>query len=357
MPSSVIIGSGSCIPERVINGTHFINSTFYTDAGDLIDKPNEEVIRKFIDITEIEERRYIGDDKMNSDLGFEAAKEAIYDANIDQEEIDYIIFASNFGEVAKNGMPNFMPNMAARVKNKLGIKNRKCITYDMIFGCPGWVEGMILADDLLKLGKAKTILVIGGETLSRVTDPYDRNKMIFADGAGAVIVQRTEEENVGIISTNTICDNADELNYLECSKTLNPNAEDQDRIYIRMQGRKIYEYALKNVPSAIKETIDNAGISIEDVNKILLHQANAKMDHAMVSRIFKLYGKSEYDESVSPMTIQKFGNSSVATVPTMYDIIAKGEMKGHSFQKGGYIVFGSVGAGMNINCIVYKMPS
>ena len=356
MPSSVIIGSGSCVPDRIIDGSYFMDSVFYTDAGDLIDKPNDEVIRKFIDITEIEERRYIDDDLVNTDLGYQAAKEAIYDARIEKEEIDYIIYASNFGEVTKEGIPNFMPSMSARVKNKLGIKNRKCITYDMIFGCPGWVEGMILADNLLKLGKAKTILVIGGETLSRVTDPYDRNKLIFADGAGAVILQATNEENVGIITTNTVCDNAEELNYLECSKSLNSDAEVKDKLYIRMHGRKIYEYALKNVPTAVKETMDEAGISIEDIDKILMHQANAKMDHAMVSRLFKLYGKSEYDEAVSPMTIQKFGNSSVATIPTMYDLIAKGEMDGQSFKKGGYIVMGSVGAGMNINCIVYKMP-
>ena len=356
MPSSVIIGSGSCVPDRIIDGSYFMDSVFYTDAGDLIDKPNDEIIRKFIDITEIEERRYIDDDLVNTDLGYQAAKEAIYDARIEKEEIDYIIYASNFGEVTKEGIPNFMPSMSARVKNKLGIKNRKCITYDMIFGCPGWVEGMILADNLLKLGKAKNILVIGGETLSRVTDPYDRNKLIFADGAGAVILQATNEENVGIITTNTVCDNAEELNYLECSKSLNPDAEVKDKLYIRMHGRKIYEYALKNVPTAVKETMDEAGISVEDIDKILMHQANAKMDHAMVSRLFKLYGKAEYDEAVSPMTIQKFGNSSVATIPTMYDLIAKGEMEGQSFKKGGYIVMGSVGAGMNINCIVYKMP-
>lgn len=356
MSSSVIVGSGSCIPERVIDGSHFLNSKFYTDTGDYIDKPNDEIIRKFVEITEIEERRYLNDDEFNSDLGLEAAKEAIYDAKIEKEEIDYIIFASNFGEVSANGMANFMPNMAARVKNKLGIKNRKCITYDMIFGCPGWVEAMILADDLIKLGKAKTVLVIGGETLSRVTDPYDRNKMIFADGAGAVILQKSEQENVGIIATNTVCDNAEELMFLENSKTLNPNAKDQEKIYIRMHGRKIYEYALKNVPSAVKETMDQVGISVEDIDKILMHQANAKMDHAMVSRLFKLYGKSEYDYNVSPMTIQFLGNSSVATIPTMYDLIAKGEMKGHEFKKGSYIVMGSVGAGMNINCIVYRVP-
>lgn len=357
MPSSVITGSGSYVPERVIDGSFFLNSQFYTDEGELIEKPAEEIISKFVEITEIEERRYLNDDEFNSDLGYRASKDAILDAGIDQEEIDYIIFASNFGEVSKNGMPNFMPNMAARVKNKLGIKNRKCITYDMIFGCPGWVEGMILADDLIKVGKAKTVLVIGGETLSRVTDPYDRNKMIFADGAAAVILQKTEEENIGIIATNTVCDNAEELSYLECSKTLNPNAEDQDKIYIRMRGRKIYEYALKNVPAAVKETMDDAGIGIEDIDKILMHQANAKMDHAMVSRLFKLYGQSGYDHNISPMTIQQFGNSSVATIPTMYDLISKGKMEGHSFTKGGYIVMGSVGAGMNINCIIYKTPN
>ncbi len=355
MSSSVIIGSGSCIPKRIIDSSHFLNSKFYTDSGDYIDKPNDEIIKKFIEITEIEERRYADDDLFNSDLGYESAKEAIYDANIEKEEIDYIIYASNFGDVSSNGMANFMPNLAARVKNKLGIKNRKCITYDMIFGCPGWIEALILADDLIKLGKAKTVLVIGGETLSRVTDPYDRNKMIFADGAGAVVLQKTDEENVGIIATNTVCDNADELLYLENSHSLNPEA-DQDKKYIRMHGRKIYEYALKNVPPAVKETMEAAEVGIEDIDKILMHQANAKMDHAMVSRLFKLYGKTEYDEAVSPMTIQYLGNSSVATIPTMYDLIAKGEMKDQSFKKGGYIVLGSVGAGMNINCIVYKTP-
>ena len=160
---------------------------------------------------------------------------------------------------------------------------------------------------------------------------------------------------MGIIATNTVCDNAEELLYLENSHSLNPEA-DQEKMYIRMHGRKIYEYALKNVPAAVKETMDNAQIGIEDIDKILMHQANAKMDHAMVSRLYKLYGKSEYDENVSPMTIQYLGNSSVATIPTMYDLIAKGEMKGHSFKKGGYVVMASVGAGMNINCIIYKMP-
>lgn len=355
MPNTIIIGSGSYIPTKVIGREHFMDSVFYTDEGDRIDKPNAEIIQKFVEITEIENRRYMEDGEFNSDLGYRAAKEAIYDAQIDQEEIDYIIYASNFGEVDQNGMTNFMPSMSARVKNKLGIKNRKCVNYDMIFGCPGWVEAMILADTLIKAKKAKLILVVGSEALSRVTDAFDRNKMIFADGAGAVVVKATDDENVGIIADSTICDNDAELNYLENGPSLKRD-EDRRPLYIRMHGRKIYEYALKNVPDAIKETIDKAGLTIDDIDKILIHQANAKMDYAMISRLHKLYGKTDYDHAIAPMTIQEFGNSSVATIPTMFDLIIKGEMKGHTFKEKGNIVFASVGAGMNINAIVYRFP-
>ena len=132
--------------------------------------------------------------------------------------------------------------------------------------------------------------------------------------------------------------------------------EDRRPLYIRMHGRKIYEYALKNVPDAIKETIDKAGLTLDDIDKILIHQANAKMDYAMISRLHKLYGKTDYDHGIAPMTIQELGNSSVATIPTMFDLIIKGEMKGQRFTEKGNIVFASVGAGMNINAIVYRFP-
>lgn len=355
MPNTLIIGSGSYLPTKIIGRTHFQDSVFYGDDGVKIDKPNEEIIQKFVDITEIENRRYLEDNEFNSDLGFRAAKEAIEDAGIDQEELDYIVYASNFGEVNKDGMTNFMPSMSARVKNKLGIRNRKCVNYDMIFGCPGWVEAMILADTLIKSKKGKLILVVGSETLSRVTDPFDRNKMIFADGAGAVVVKASDDETVGLIADSTICDNDVELDFLENSPSLKQD-EDRRPLYIRMHGKKIYEYALKNVPIAIKETIDKAGLSLDDIDKILIHQANAKMDYAMISRLHKLYGKTDYDHDIAPMTIQNYGNSSVATVPTMFDLIRKGKMEGHQFKEKSNIVFASVGAGMNINAVVYRFP-
>lgn len=356
MSNTIIIGSGCAIPERVIDGSYFMNSVFYDENNEKIEKPNEEIISKFVDITEIVERRYISPNEYNTDLGLKASLEAIEDAKIDKEELDYIIYATNFGEVDERGIPNFMPSLSAKLKNKLQIKNRSCINYDMIFGCPGWVEALILADVLIKSKRAKNVLVVGGETLSRVTDDFDRNKLIFADGAGAVVVTSTDEENVGIIADSTICDNNEELTYLENGPSLNPENK-KERLYIRMRGRKIYEYALKNVPDAIKATIEKANLDIKDINKILIHQANAKMDYAMISRLFKLYGIKDYSHDIAPMTIQKFGNSSVATVPTMFDLIRKGKMAGQHFSPGDHIIFASVGAGMNINCVVYKFPA
>lgn len=355
MPNTIIIGSGSYVPETVIDGSHFKDAIFYDDNNQLIEKPTDEIIQKFVEITEIEERRYANAEDFNSDLALRASLEAIEDAGIDKEIIDYIIFATNFGEVDTDGVPNFMPSLSARLKGKLGIKRRDCINYDMIFGCPGWVESLILADTMIKAGKAKTVLVVGGETLSRVTDPYDRNKMIFADGAGAVVVTATEDTSVGVLADNTLCDNGEELCYLENGPSLNLE-HDQSQLFIRMRGRKIYEYALKNVPDAIKATIDKANLDIADISKILIHQANAKMDYAMIGRLFKLYGQKDYDHAISPMTIQYLGNSSVATVPTLFDLIRKGKMEGQSFTPGSHILFTSVGAGMNINCVVYKFP-
>ncbi len=121
-----------------------------------------------------------------------------------------------------------------------------------------------------------------------------------------------------------------------------------------MYGRKIYEFALNNVPAAMKSCLDQSGVDIKDVKKILIHQANEKMDEAIIQRFYKLYD-IKMPEGIMPMTINKLGNSSVATVPTLYDMILKGELVGHNINVGDIILFASVGAGMNINAIVYKV--
>ena len=129
-----------------------------------------------------------------------AAASAISDANIDAETIDYIIFAHNFGDVKVNTLQSdTVPSLAARVKHLLQIKNPYCVALDILFGCPGWIEAVILANTYINAGIAKRCLVIGAETLSRVVDQHDRDTMIYADGAGAVIIEQSNEQK-GLIS-------------------------------------------------------------------------------------------------------------------------------------------------------------
>lgn len=248
--------------------------------------------------------------------------------------------------------------MAARVKAKLEIENPYCVAYDLPFGCPGWVQGVIQADYFIKSGDAKRVLVIGAETLSRISDPHDIDSMIYADGAGAVILEGKQSETpLGIIAHKTRSDTLLYANLLNMGHTYNKDKDD-NRIYIKMNGRKLYTYALTHVPQLVKDTLEKAGISLGEIKKVLIHQANAKMDDAMLLRLFKLYGLKAKDipADIMPMTISELGNTSVATVPVLYDMVMRGEMNGHSINGGDHVVFVSVGAGMNVNAFVYKMP-
>ena len=120
-----------------------------------------------------------------------------------------------------------------------------------------------------------------------------------------------------------------------------------------MHGRKIYEFALNNVPSAMKACLDKSGHDITEVKKVLIHQANEKMDEAIIKRFFRLY-RTPTPEGIMPMSIHKLGNSSVATVPTLYDLIVKNQLEDHEINEGDVIMFASVGAGMHINAFIYK---
>lgn len=357
MRNSVITGTGKYIPNRIIENDYFINNVFYTDDNQLYDKSAQEVIEKFVEITEIKQRRYAEDYQVNSDLATFAAEEAIKSAGIDRNELDYVIVAHNYGDIdSVQFRSDMMPSLSARVKHKLNIKNNRCRPYDMNFGCPGWVEGLIMAHQFIQANLANKILIIGSETLSRAVDIYDRNAMIFADGAGAVILEAQESsQKNGILSYLTISDNGEEISFLGNGPSLNTENHENCKT-ITMKGRKIYEYALRKVPAVVKTAIEAAKLDIKDIKKVFLHQANAKMDHAMIERLFKLYGLAEIPEFIAPMTVGFLGNSSVATIPTMYDMVLRGEMENHSLQSGDIVAFGSVGAGMNINAVIYQLP-
>ena len=348
-----ITGSGSYIPTLKVTNQDFANHEFLNEDGSTFNYPNDVIAQKFTEITGIIERRYAEENENTSDIATIAAQKAIEDANIDPETLDYIIFAHNFGDVKKGAIQgDMLPSLASKVKYNLRIKNSSCVAYDMLFGCPGWVESFIQAQAFIKAGMAKKCLVIGAETLSRVVDPHDRDSMIYSDGAGATVIEATEEAG-GVLSHKSATYTYDEANYLFFGNSYNQD-NDPDVRYIKMYGRKIYEFALSNVPKAMMECLEQANINIKQVKKILIHQANEKMDEAIVQRFYKLY-KEPYPEGIMPMSIHKLGNSSVATVPTLYDLIMKGEIDNQSLNKGDIILFASVGAGMNINAIAYQM--
>lgn len=356
MLNSVITGSGAHIPPRKVTNEAFMNHEFYHLNGERIDAPAQEVVDKLEAITGIWARRYAEDDQRTSDIAVLAARKAIEDAGIDPETIDQIIVAHNFGDILAGTLQtDILPSVASRVKYALGIKNVHCVPYDVIFGCPGWIQGMIQADAYFKAGIARTCLVIGAETLSRIVDPHDRDAMIFADGAGATILQAVEEERKrGILASAVVAHAQEDTYYLYMGRTNKPGVKDPHR-YIKMEGRKIYEYALKYVPEAMMECLKKAGVEhVEEVKKIFIHQANEKMDEAIVKRLFRLYGAKTYDPLVVPMNIHDFGNSSVATIPTLYDMVYRGQLEGHDLHPGDLILFASVGAGMNINAIAYR---
>ncbi len=354
MKSSVITGTGAFIPSIKKENSKFNDSFFLNADGTSFDNSNSVIIEKFKSITGIEERRYAKPEYKASDLGFFAAKKAIEDAKINPEELDYIIFAHNFGDVKINAIQSdILPSLATRVKHLLQIENPNCVAYDILFGCPGWIEGVIQAQAFIKAGIAKKCLVIGGETLSRVVDMNDRDSMIYSDGAGACIVEATDKNDSGILSHASQTFTKEEAYYLFFGNSNDKN-KDKDVRYIKMHGRKIYEFALTNVPKAMQTALDKSGVSIDDVKKIFIHQANEKMDEAIIKRFYRLY-KKPIPEGIMPMSIHKLGNSSVATVPTLLDLVLKGNIENQQVKKGDVIILASVGAGMNINAIVYKI--
>jgi 3-oxoacyl-[acyl-carrier-protein] synthase-3 len=353
MPNAIITTSGSYIPTVRVPNDYFLSHTFYDERGIKSETSNADIIKKFRDITCIDERRYVTDDLNTSDIAFLSAEQALQ--NVDRETLDYIIVGHNLGDVkTTNALCDMVPTLAARVKHKLGIRNPYTVAYDIPFGCPGWLHGMILADYYIRSGDAKKILVIGAETLSRVSDPHDRDSMIYSDGAGAVLVEATER-GVGILSHATRSDTFREAHLLWMDKSYNP-AFKAGRLFLKMQGHEVYKYAVKTVPEVVRKSLDKAGLTLADVKKILIHQANQKMDEAILRRLFRSYGIEEIPERIMPMTISWLGNSSVATLPTLYDLLQRGKLNNHRLQPGDVVVFASVGAGMNVNSMVYRAP-
>lgn len=350
-----VTGTGSYIPELRVPNEDFLKNRFFKDTGEEIIQDGNITIEKFQAITGIRERRYAQPEEQTSDLATIAARRAIEASGVDPEELDGVIMAHNFGNIPHGKIQSdILPSLATRVKHNLGIKNPDCIAFDILYGCPGWLEALILAETYIRAGRGKKYLVVAGETLSRKLDPHDRDSMIFADGSGAAVLEATVPgDESGILSSASQTFTAEEAYYLYYDISNNPEVDHSTR-FIKMRGHKIFEFALTHVPAAMKKCMDLSGVPIAEVKKVLIHQANEKMDEAIIKRFFRLYRQSA-PEDIMPMSIHLLGNSSVATVPTLFDKLMRDDLEGHHVNKGEVILLASVGSGMSINAITYRV--
>lgn len=352
---SKIIGTGSYIPGLTIRGEHFKKSEFYDPTGIPSSKTSEEIVTKFEEVAGILERRYAEEDKNTSEMGAIASQRAIEKAGIDPETLDYIIIAHNWGDVAKeHNFYDLVPNIAARVKHKLNIKNSDCVAYDVLFGCPGWLQSLIQADYYIRCGDARRVLVIGSDTVSRVTDPHDRDSMLFSDGAGAIIVEAVESDTpTGILKHQAVSDCLDELSFLSMNYSFHPEKQEEG-LYLKMQGRQVFRYALEKIPPLVNSCLSKAGVGLGQVKKMLIHQANKKMIEMIARKLFNSNGVDTFPQSMLPINVNHMGNNSVATIPILLDTILDSNFPDHEIVEGDVVVFASVGAGMHANCVVYQ---
>ncbi|MFT6941338.1 MAG: 3-oxoacyl-[acyl-carrier-protein] synthase-3 [Cyclobacteriaceae bacterium] len=357
--NSVIKSTGCYLPKSVIKNAEFVGRSFLNASGIALSKPASEIVQKLQDITQIKERRY-EESHDTSFMATQAALNAFENSGIEVESLGGIIIAHNFGNIGPDGTQGHMiPNLAAKVKHDLGIKNARCFAFDVLYGCPGWLLAMNQAHQSIQLGAAKSVLVIGVESLSRVVDHHDVDAMLFGDGAGAAVLV-AEESNVkrGILGYDAFSDCGEEVDYLRMDAPRYPATEDtvqvdHDRLVIQMTGRSVFKYAVNKVPQIITESLQSLNIPFKDISKFLFHQANGKMLDAIGQKLCELNNAPCIKEKV-PLTLNELGNTSVATIPTMIDLINRGKIDGFEFSSGEKVVMASVGAGMHANCLVYQ---
>ena len=310
--STGIIGTGSYLPPTIIDNNELAKMV----------KTNDEWIREHTGIVE----RHIATDETTSFMATEASLAAIENAEIDPKEIDLILFATLSPERAT-------PSMSCIVQDKIGATNATC--FDLNAACSGFVYALQTADAYITAGMAKTALVIGSETLSKMVDWKDRSTCIlFADGAGAVIVTKQDH---GIINSITHSDGSKGMS-LKCKERSTRNflnKKSEDKHYIQMIGPDIFKFAVRKVPACIELLLERAGVAKEEVTYYVLHQANARI----VASVAK---KMEVPIEKFPMNIEHCGNTSSASIPILLDEMNRDGM----LKRGDKIVLCGFGGGL-----------
>ena len=282
---SKIIGVGSYLPKKVLTNK---------DLEKSLDTTDEWITSR----TGIKQRHIVSPGQHTSDLAFEAARKAISNSNINTDEIDLIIVATTTPD-------KIFPSTACNVQTKLGIKN--CPAFDIQAVCSGFIYALSVADKFIKTKSAKNILVIGADSMSKITDYTDRsNAILWGDGAGAVVLSASDQQ--GILSTHIHADGK----YEELLHVPKRNVENKVKQTIEMQGSQVFKIAVNTLDKIVDETLIANQLKKEDIDWLVPHQANIRILEATAKKL-----QMGMDKVI--VTIDRHGNTSAASIPLALD--------------------------------------
>ncbi len=314
----------TCIRSEIIGHGHYLPSKVLTndDLSRMVDTNDEWISTR----TGIKQRHVVVDE-LTSDMALGAAKMAIKTAGISAEDIDVIVVSTVTPD-------NTTPTVAAKIGGKLGVKSG-VPTFDMSAACSGFVYGLTMADNMIRLGQVKTALVIGAESLSKITDWTDRNTcVLFGDGAGAVILRAKEGEgtaaDTGVLATKLYSDGT----HFESLKTMGGVASTQNAGFLYMDGKEVFKFAINSLQQGAEEVMNMVGVSAKDIDWLIPHQANIRI----ISGVGQKLGLPEEKVIV---TVTNHGNTSAASIPlAISESFENGKLK-----KGDLVVLTAMGAG------------
>ncbi|MFH0925090.1 MAG: beta-ketoacyl-ACP synthase III [bacterium] len=318
MIRSYIKGIGAALPKRIL--TNF-------DLEKMVDTSDDWIKTR----TGIEERRIAVKEETSGSLAVEASREAIKRANLTPQDIDSIILATFTPD-----MP--LPATACFVQHELGAN--RAFAFDIAAACSGFIYALSIADQYIKNGFCKHVLVIGVDTLSKVTDWKDRNTcVLFGDGAGAVVLGPGEQEDRGILSTHLFSDGAyTELLYIPAGGGKSPSSHetvDRGDHYIRMKGNGLFKIAVKSLSEAAEVALTYNKLTASDIDLFVPHQANMRIMTATAEKL-------GIPKDKICITVNKFGNNSAGTIPiAIYHAFMEGRIK-----EGNNILLTAFGGGL-----------
>lgn len=309
---SVVLGTGSALPAKSVSNEELAQSV---DTSD-------EWIRGRTGI----QNRYIADDsETTSSLAIEASRKAIEAAGIEASDIDLIILATATPDQT-------FPASATRVQAGLGIND--CVAFDVAAVCSGFLYGVTVADNMIRAGGAKTALVIGSETFSRLMDWEDRTTcVLFGDGAGAMILKAEDSDALtgrGILASKLHADGRhNELLYVDGGPSTTGTVGK-----LRMKGQEVFRHAVTNLAGALREVVEMAGMTIDDIDWLVPHQANARILDGTARKL-----RLSPDKVI--VTVDQHANTSAASVPLAFDVAVRDGRIKH----GDIVVMEAMGGG------------